>query len=204
MLTNKLTGKFYIGSTVNLRNRMKYYKYSFDRNPNKELANDIIKLGFDAFTVTILEECSHDTLRQRERFYIDSLHAAENGYNLTVTTTCSERIKEFNNRAWQNDEYRRDRSRASSELQRRRLIDPVYRAEKTRQLKQATDKMKKPVGMYTKDGEFVRSFDGVREAERWLISNGYTTSHNASSILSDACDPNGRHKTAYKHIWKYL
>ena len=40
-LTNTVTGKFYIGSTLNFYARMKYHHYSHDRNPNKELGADI-------------------------------------------------------------------------------------------------------------------------------------------------------------------
>ena len=204
MITNTVTGKFYIGSTVNLYARLKYHRYSANRNSNKELGGDILKYGFDAFNVTILETPSLDQLREREKFYIESLNAVENGYNITKATTNSDKMRAYNLKAWQNKEYREKRSKASSELQKKRLQNPQYLLAKSKQLKDATDKMKRQIGMYTKNGAFVTSFNGVREAARYLVSIGATNSKHASSILSDACDPEGRHKTAYNYIWKYL
>ena len=204
MLTNRITGKFYIGSTKNLYNRMKYYKYCSKHNPNKELGNDICTYGFDSFTVSILEECSIDVLRERERFFIESFHSLDNGYNLTNTTTSSERITAFNNRAWKDPEYRAKRIAASRDTQLRRLADPAYLAEKSEQLKQATNKMKKRVGMFSLEGELQKEFEGVRDAARYLVSLGLAKNEKCCAIISDACLPHGRHKTAYGHIWRHL
>lgn len=204
MLTNRTNGKFYIGSTKNLYSRMKYHKYNAAHNPNKDLGRDIIRYGFDSFTVSILEECPPETLRQRERFFIESFQAEEIGYNKTKATNYHDLMRELNQKAWQNDEYRAAKGRASSALQKKRLKDPVYLSEKSAQLKAATDKMKKRVGMFTLDGEPIKEFDGVREAARYLVNEGIASSEHCSAIISDACLPHGRHKTVYKHVWKYL
>lgn len=204
MLTNPANGKFYVGSTHNLYSRMKYYKYCSKNNPNKQLGSDIQKYGFDSFKVSILEECDPCILRQRERFYIESLHAVENGYNLTVTTTKSDLMSELNAKAWQNSDYRSAKSAASSALQKRRFENPEYRAQKAKQLKTATDKMKKPVGMYTKGDELLRVFGGAREAGRWLLEQNITTCKYCSSLICDACKPDSRRKTAYGYKWKYI
>lgn len=202
-LTNTVTGKFYIGSTYNLKARMKYHRYSYDRNPNKELGTDIAKYGWDSFTVEILEECTRENVRERERFYIDSLNAVDVGYNMVKATTYQDLMHDMNVKNWRDPEYREKHSKASSEVQKRRLENPEYLAQKSTQLKRYTDSIKRPVGMYSKSGELLHTFDGVRVAERWLISAGITQSHNASTIISDCCK-GGRHKTAYGYVWKFL
>ena len=203
-LTNTVTGKFYVGSTFNLHTRMKYHRYSHKKNPNKALGSDIAKYGWNAFRVDVLEECTRENVRDRERFYIESLRAVELGYNLTKATKYGDLMRDMNARNWKNPEYREKRSRQSSDVQKRRLSDPAYLAEKSEQLKRYTDSIKKPVGMYSKDGELLRTFGGIREAERWLISVGKTqSSSSASSSIADCCR-GGRHKTVYGFVWKYM
>ena len=202
-LTNTLTGRFYVGSTFNLKSRTKYHRYSHDRNPNRELGADIEKYGWDSFKVEILERCSRDNVRERERFFIESLRAVEVGYNIVKATTYSDFMKEMNAKNWADPAYRATRSRQSSKVQKARLNDPEYLAEKSAQLKRFTDTLKKPIGMFTKDGELLRTFGGTREAERWLISQGITKSRNASSSIAN-CANGGRHKSVYGYLWRYL
>lgn len=202
-LTNTVTGKYYIGSTVNLHSRMKYHRYSYQRNPNKELGSDIEKYGWKAFNVEILERCTPDNVRQRERYYIENLNAVNEGYNMVYSTTYQDLMTSYNRDMWKDPEYRKRHSAISSEIQKRRLENPEYLRQKSEQLKRFTDTLKKPVGMFTKSGELLHTFDGVRSAERWLNSEGITSSHNASSIIAD-CANGGRHKTAYGYVWKYL
>lgn len=202
-LTNNETGKFYVGSTVNFKSRMKYHHYSHTHNPNKELGMDIEKYGWDSFKVEILEECTPNNVRERERFFIDSLNATELGYNQTKATTYKDWMIAYNTKMWHDSEYRMRHSVISSEVQKKRLENPEYLKEKSAQLKRFTDTLKKPIGMYTKSGELLHTFAGVREAERWLIAEGFTTSKNASSAIAD-CANGGRHKSVYGFVWKYL
>lgn len=202
-LTNTVTGKFYIGSTVNFHSRMKYHQHSHNRNPNKELGHDIDEYGWDAFKKEILEVCARDNVRERERFYIESLNAVELGYNQTEATTYQDWMRNYNATMWKDPQYRAERQKQSRAVQLKRLEDPKYLKAKSEQLKRYTDSIKRPVGMYTKDGELLHTFNGVREAERWLIANGYTQSRNASSAIAD-CATGGRHKSVYGYVWKYL
>lgn len=202
-LTNTVTGRFYVGSTINFHSRMKYHRFSHNRNPNKELGSDIEKFGWAAFKVEILERCTRDNVRERERYYIETLNAVEEGYNIVKATTYTDLMKDLNAALWKNPEYRKMMSRKSSELQKRRLQNPEYIKEKSSQLKRYTDSIKKPIGMYAKSGELLRTFEGIRAAERWLIENGITESRNASSSIAN-CANGGRHKTVYGCVWRYL
>ena len=202
-LTNTVTGKFYVGSTYNLKSRMKYHRYSHKRNPNKELGRDIAEYGWDAFTVEVLEECTRENVRERERYYIEVLHAVEFGYNQTTATTYKDWMKGYNAKMWKDPEYRARRSAQSSAVQKKRLENPEYLKAKSEQLGRYTSTLKKPVGMFTKSGELLHTFSGIREAERWLIAEGIVNSSSASQSISD-CARGGRHKTAYGYVWKFL
>jgi len=202
-LTNTVTGKFYVGSTLNFHARMKYHHYSHARNPNKELAHDIMAYGWDAFLVEVLEDCTPENVRKRERYYIEALQAVEKGYNMTKATTYSDWMKMYNAEHWKDPEYRKVKSEQSSAVQKRRFADPAYRAQKRELLRRYTDSIKKPVGMFSKSGELLHTFGGVREAERWLLENSLVKSPNASQMISD-CAKGGRHKTAYGFVWRFL
>lgn len=202
-LTNTVTGKFYVGSTLNFKSRMKYHRFSHQRNPNKELGSDIEKYGWESFKQEILEVCTRDNVRERERFYIDSLNAVELGYNQTKSTTYQDWMRDYNAKMWKDEEYRERRSVHSSALQKKRLENPEYLKEKSEQLKRYTDTLKKPIGMFSKSGELLHTFNGVREAERWALENGLTKSTHASAAISD-CAIGGRHKTVYGYVWRYL
>lgn len=202
-LTNTVTGKFYVGSTYNLKSRMKYHRYSYKRNPNKELGRDIAEYGWDAFTVEVLEECTRENVRDRERYYIEVLHAVEFGYNQTRATTYKDWMQGYNAKMWKDPEYRARRSAQSSAVQKKRLENPEYLKAKSEQLGRYTSTLKKPVGMFTKSGELLHTFSGIREAERWLIAEGIVKSSSASQSISD-CARGGRHKTAYGYVWKFL
>ena len=202
-LTNTVTGKFYVGSTYNFKARMKHHRYSYRQNANKDLGGDIEKYGWNNFTAEILERCTRENVRDRERYYIETLNAVEVGYNMTEATKYIDLMREFNERSWKDPAYREERSRQSSAVQKQRLKDPAYLAEKSAQLKRYTDSIKRPVGMYSKDGELLHTFCGIREAERWLVSAGITQSRNAGTAISDCCH-GGRHKTVYGYVWKYL
>ena len=202
-LTNTVTGKFYVGSTLNLSARMKYHRYSHDRHPNKELGSDIVKFGWSAFTVEVLEECTRENVRARERYYIDALNAVAVGYNQTEATTYRDWMRGYNAKMWRDPEYRAKRSAQSSAVQRKRLENPEYLREKSEQLRRYTKSIQKPVGMFSKDGELLHTFAGTREAERWMIENGITASRNVSSAIAD-CARGGRHKTVFGYVWRYL
>ena len=201
-LTNTVTGKFYVGSTFNLHSRITYHRFSHQRNPNKERGDDIEKYGWEAFSVEVLEKCTRDNVRERERFYIESLNAVEEGYNITVATTYRDWMKAYNAKMWTDPKYREERAKQSSEVQKERLKNPEYFKAKSEQLKRYTDSIKKPVAMYSKSGELLHTFNGIREAERWLLANGITNSLHASVCISD-CALGGRHKTAYGYVWRF-
>ena len=86
-ITNKENGKFYIGSTCDLKRRLSEHFGELRRKEHysTELQNDYNIFGRDSFVVSILEECEVKSLRDREQYYIDKFNPVKNGYNQSTS-----------------------------------------------------------------------------------------------------------------------
>ena len=80
MITNKLTGDFYIGQSINISNRFrKYFTISYISSKKGLIINRaLLKYGYSNFFVTILEYCNSSDLLQREQYYFDKLKPQHN------------------------------------------------------------------------------------------------------------------------------
>jgi group I intron endonuclease len=220
-LTNVINGKIYIGQSKDIAERVRTHikdcERVDDRRGRKALYDDMRKYGHENFKLEILEICDESELDEKEMYYIENYNATNEkiGYNRTkyakpfqdpkivakshsprIMKMHGKRIRKWNLQQWQNPEYRKMKSEASSKLQKERLKDPEYHAEKTKQLKQATDKMKKQVAQYDKDGNLIAIYDGIREA-------GRQTGISHQTIQKVAKGDKYR-KTAGGYVWKYL
>lgn len=83
--TNKLNGRFYVGSSVHLSKRLiNYYNYNFISNPKYKrlIEKALLKHGYSNFSLEILEYCNPSEAIVREQYYIDLLKPE---YNLSPT-----------------------------------------------------------------------------------------------------------------------
>lgn len=84
MWNNKLNGKKYVGSSVNLRRRLLEY-YSVNRLLNEEsmpICAALLKHGYHNFSLTVLEICDIDSLMSREKHFFE-VYSPE--YNILKT-----------------------------------------------------------------------------------------------------------------------
>ncbi len=88
-ITNTVTGDFYIGQTIDFKQRIKCHK----NNPPPKMREDIQKYGWDAFHAEIVEECEVENLTEKEREYIKSLNPAYNTHPFDYTITEETRRK---------------------------------------------------------------------------------------------------------------
>lgn len=184
-------------------------KYEEGKSP---LYDEIKKFGFENFTVEKLYETKDKRADEQEEYFIKKFNCFEKGYNKCRTAIAtndpyvmskiqtkearerkSKKFKEMNNKNWKDPKFVEKMSKTSSELQKERLKNPEYLKEKTDQLKKATDKMRRRIAQYTLDGKFVRSYNGLREAQR----------ESGISISSHLREPEKR-KQAGGYVWKYL
>lgn len=76
--THKALGKQYVGSSLNISQRLvKYYSkaclVSEIQRSNSAIYRAILKYGIKEFTFEVLEHCEADVLIEREQFYINTL-----------------------------------------------------------------------------------------------------------------------------------
>lgn len=70
---NKLNGKKYVGSSVNLKRRLlEYYNVNRLLNESSMPINvALLKYGYHNFSLTILEICDVDNLMSREKYFFE-------------------------------------------------------------------------------------------------------------------------------------
>lgn len=86
-ITNKITGKSYIGQSVNIATRWAAHKSvsrSYETLDGNELHKDILELGIENFSFEVIEQISVDKLDQREIYWIQYYDTYYNGYNHTL------------------------------------------------------------------------------------------------------------------------
>ena len=85
-IVNEATGKSYVGSSKDVDNRWKQWRYCFKRVARfrSKLYNAARKYGVEHFTFILLEECepTKETLEALEQHYIDTLKPE---YNILQT-----------------------------------------------------------------------------------------------------------------------
>jgi predicted DNA-binding protein YlxM (UPF0122 family) len=84
--TNKDNGKIYIGRSVNITKRK--WEHFHSPSPYSFFDQTLVKIGEDKFDFEIIEECSAEELRDREKYWIKFynccvLDSRDGGYNLT-------------------------------------------------------------------------------------------------------------------------
>lgn len=105
---NKITNKSYIGSTVDLGNRLKFYYYS--SNLERVLSNEssliysaILKYNLSKFSLEIIEYCKKEFVIEREQYYMNLFNPEYNilkkagsrlGHKLSEETKDKLRIKQ--------------------------------------------------------------------------------------------------------------
>lgn len=197
----------YIGGSTNLkhRNRDHFKPYRINRLGHLPIYRAMLEHGRENFEFEVIERTTEEDLNAREEYYINKYNTVEGGYNVVRTAhnmsdeeyvkgTHGEFFTKWNKKQWQDEDYKQKMSKQSSEVQKERLKDPEYLAEKSKQLKKYTDSIKKPVQQYDKQGNLIATFNGLREA-------GRQTGIQSSSIGKVA---NGKRKTAGGFVWKYL
>jgi group I intron endonuclease len=83
-LVNTVTGKSYVGSSVNLRSREKQHRRTLEagNHHSSKVRRSCAKHGPDAFTFEVLERCLRESLLEREAFWMAHFDAVANGYNV--------------------------------------------------------------------------------------------------------------------------
>lgn len=176
--TNKINGKKYVGQTCQEPNRRwmngnGYLQKTENGNYRQPyFAKAIIKYGWDNFEHEIV--ASHLTKEEANNFemlLIEKMQTTDKnkGYNICSGGNFSDSQK----------------GRKFSEEHKKKLSET----------KKANKHDCKKVNQFTKDGEYIKTWESTREAERIL--------HINHTCISLCCRGNSKHKTAGGFIWRY-
>jgi len=89
-ITNTITNKSYIGSSVDITGRWYQHKTTlkFNKHHSIKLQRSYNKYGSDNFKYEIVEECETELLLSREEYYINLFDCYNNGYNFSIPSNC--------------------------------------------------------------------------------------------------------------------
>lgn len=95
-ITNEKSGKFYIGSAINVRRRLRHHLIMLRKNEHNSphLQNAFSLDGEENFSFLLLETCEKDDRLKREQFYLDALKPweKETGYNISPRADSGPRL----------------------------------------------------------------------------------------------------------------
>lgn len=201
-ITNKINNKVYIGITSKgLSARWKEHLWSAEHNCPFKLYNALRKYGKDNFTIELIDYGnSWDELTKKEKFYIAQYRSNEDefGYNLTeggdgtigriVSDETREKIRQKAIGREVGEETRKKLSEAGKVRTEGR--------EKYWNSGEVGKKRRKPILQYTKEGKFIKEFEGVNIAAKEIGVNATTiiSALKGRNILASKRNP---------YIWVY-
>lgn len=174
-VTNTVNGKVYIGQTrrdIPTRwHEHQYYSFHKGRGYNSILHAAMRKYGTEPFIIEQVEECPVGKLEERERYWIKYYNSTVNGYNISTGGKGYAKCSDEEILSWWNQGL------TAKEIAE---VMPLHASTITSRLKslgvtqqeiidrgnyKANRKKEHPVYQYGRDGNFIREFSSLREAQ---------------------------------------
>lgn len=206
-ITNQINGKLYIGKTNRtIQERFKEHcrDYLKRGNEKRPLYSAMKKYGIRNFSIELIEECALNEAETREKYWIEFYGSFKYGYNATLGGDGKAYIdRDLVIKTYQ--ELQTIKSVAKQMNIDETTIRNILRDNNIiiRQTPEVNkDKYGITVGMYDKEGKFLRMFASYSEAGQWLIDNNLTGCKLGTirTHISEVC--NGKRKSAAKFVWK--
>lgn len=161
-------GKVYIGQSVDLYRRLKHYFEPKSAKNQTMLKNSFQKYGVSNHIFYIIEECDVEKLNEQERFWQD--------FYLEVSLNC---------RFTQSS----DKSGYCSDITKINISNSLKLSGKSYQ------HLKKKIYQYSTDGLFIKEFESLRDASRFLNCD--------TSTISKSMKKDSNNKSACGFLWSY-
>lgn len=201
-ITNKITGKIYIGITNQGSGaRYRHHWYESRIGEPSPIHRSMAKYGEDNFTLEIIDFAeTYEELKEKEKFWIKKFNSTDRniGYNLTeggdgtFGRTHSEETKEKIRQKALGRKISEETKKKMSEARIGKCSD-----KQREHLKKISIQAKAiPVLQFSKTGEFIAKYESVSEAARQTGINGDTIERQLKKPLKN---PNDRR---VKFIWK--
>ena len=208
------TNKVYIGQSVNIESRIKRYKNLSVKTKNQtKVWRSLLKHGSKNHKYEILEACDIYLLNERERYWQEYFDCVNNGLNCYYTKTTDKSGKASDSTLKRMSEAQLGNNNWLGKTHSDETKDKIRKAATGRKFSSEVNKSKgrkgtipplkgvfgkehpssKPIVQYEKDGTFLRYWDSLADASKYL-GVGY-------SNISSCC--NRRIKSAYGYVWRF-
>ena len=190
LITNKINGKRYVGSSFNVSSRVAQHFGNVAKKYNNKhpFYTDICKYGRDNFEVKLLEKCPREEKISREQYWYKKLKPE---YNLIFP----------DDQPFKNEIVRERALKAMMKDEVRAKMNESHRSEHCRKACRATRKpnMVACIGI-NKNGDKTPTFECMSDAARWL--NRKATIPSMIAHIKQSID--GERNTAYGYRWEVV
>lgn len=171
-ITNKINNKVYIGITSKgISARWKEHLYNAEHGCPFKLHRAICKYGKDNFTIELIDFCnSWEELTKKEKEYIKQYRSSEDEFGYNLTEGGDGTFGRYHSEETKDKIRQKAIGRAVSEETRQKLSEAGKVRTAGRDAYWSSGNIgknrRKPVLQYTKEGEFIREFEGVNIAAK--------------------------------------
>ena len=162
-ITNKITGNFYIGSSVNIKERFMSHKTP-KATGNDRLHNDMKKYGLENFEFEVIEECEIQTLRAKEYEYIRKCQPYYNYIGKRKTKEFKKMMSKKMKVVWENSSEEHKRFVIENNLKGPRKGHPVSKEKRKKLSKWVSENQ----GQKVKIVETGQVFNKIKDLENYL------------------------------------
>jgi group I intron endonuclease len=205
------SNRIYVGQSINIDNRWKYYKRVSKFHIGPKLYNSLKKHGFENHKFEVIEECNLEQLNERETFYKQQI-INELGWDKALfcelydkgggprNETTKRKISLSNKGKKFNDEHKFKLSKAKKNKKRSEEVKIKLTKAKTPQhiyniskgkLGKPNILSRKPILQFDLQGNFIKEYDS------------YTSAKNTTKINGINNAVKGTVKTAGGYLWTY-
>ena len=210
-ISNDINNKVYIGKT-NQTIKERWHQHCSDSRDRvlyekRPLYSAMNKYGIEHFKIEEIEKCPDDSAYEREKYWIEYYNSYNNGYNATLG---GDGKNIYNHQEILN---LLKANKSTNEISK--IIgcckDIVYEVAKNNDIDLAqklaqenAEKLRKDIAQYDLEMNFIQVFDSAANAARWIFDQGKCLTYN-SGVRGHIVDcANGKRKTAYKYIWRWI
>ena len=208
-ITNDINNKVYVGKTAfSIEKRFKEHCKDAFKNISEQrpLYSAMRKYGIEHFKIEQIEECDNDLASDREAYWIGVYQAYSKGYNATLGgegkflynhDQIASRLIEHPYPKDVADEFGCCKDTVTAIAHSRNIPIKNCSQEKFQSIS-------KKIICYDLKDNFVKEFNSTVAAASWCYEQGYCKTLNSGVRAHISECANGKRKTAYKFIWKYI
>lgn len=208
VITNDINGKQYVGKTNNSieeRFRQHIRDSKKERCEKRPLYSAINKYGIEHFHIEQLEQCSAEASSDREMYWIQKLNTyGSQGYNATLGGDS----KKYYNYKELADAYLEIQNITAVSYKFNCSPDTIknacieYNIPIASPGKATKQKNGKSVFCFDKSMNFIKKFDDMSDAARWIIDTLNTNAQVKHISVNIGRVVSGKRQTAYGYYWK--